>query len=69
MDTTGSRHTVTDWTLGLSAFAVFTVVALYGVLFTRPAGWNVAEWALFLLCVVGTIRIALTALKRRRQLR
>ena len=67
MEITGSRYSVTDWAIGLSAFMVFTVVALYAFLITRPAGWNVAEWSLVLLSVAGTARLVLAARKRRRQ--
>ena len=52
METTGSRHTVTDWAVGLAAFAVFTVVALYVFLLTQPTGVTVFEWSLILLCAV-----------------
>ena len=66
MEATGSRHTVTDLAIGLSAFVVFTLVALYAFLLTRPTGWNLAEWSMFLLCIAGTTQLALAALKRRR---
>ena len=69
MEATGSHHTVTDWAIGLSAFVVFTLVGLYAFLLTRPTGWNLGEWSLFLLCIVGTTQLALVALKRRRQRR
>jgi heme/copper-type cytochrome/quinol oxidase subunit 4 len=67
MVATGSRYTIQEWAVGLVAFVVFTIVALYVFLLTRPTGWTVVEWSLFLLCVVGTARIALAAPKRRRQ--
>ena len=65
MQTAGSRSTITDWAIGLTAFAVFTVVALYAFLFTLPTGWTVAEWSLFLLCIVWTAQLILAARKRR----
>ena len=49
METTGTRHTITDWAIGLLAFAVLTVVGVYAVALTRPTGWNVTQWSLFLL--------------------
>ncbi len=67
METTRSPHTVADWVIGLAAFVVFTVVALYVFLLTRPTGWNMAEWSLFLLAITGTIQLAYAALRRRRQ--
>ena len=69
MEATRSRYTVTDWVIGLSAFAVFTLVGLYAVLLTRPPGWNVGQWSLFLLCIVLTARLALAARQRRLQSR
>ena len=66
METTRSRYTVTDWAIGLSAFAVFTVAVLYVFLLTRPAGWNVFQWSLFLLGIVVTAQLVLVARQRRR---
>ena len=69
METTGSRYTIADWAIGLSVFAVFTVVALYAISFTLPTGWTVTQWSLFLLCIVWTAQLILAARKRRRQFR
>ena len=66
MEITGSRYSVTDWAIGLSAFLVFGVVALYAFLITLPTGWKVADWSLVLLGVVGTARLVLAVRKRRR---
>jgi len=65
METTGSRYTVKDWAIGLSAFVVFTLVVLYVFLLTRPAGWNVFQWSLFLLGMVVTAQLVLVARQRR----
>ena len=65
METTGTRYTITDWAIGLVAFAVFTVVGVYAVAFTRPTGWNMSQWSLFLLWIVIAARLALVARQRR----
>ena len=69
METTRSRNTVMDWVIGLVAFAVFGVMALYVFLLTRPAGVTVVEWSLILLGAIVAARLAMAALKRRRRLR
>ena len=51
--------------MGLSAFAVFTVVGVYAVALTRPTGWNVSQWSLFLMCIVWIAQLVLTARQRR----
>ena len=69
METTRSRYTVTDWAIGIAASAVFTVVGVYAVALTRPTGWNVGQWSLFLLWIVIAARLALHARQRRLQSR
>lgn len=69
METTRSRYTVTDWAIGLLAFAVFTIVGVYAVALTRPTGWNVAQWSIFLLWIVIAARLALVVRQRRLQSR
>ena len=69
MEATRSRYTVTDWAIGLVAFAVFTVVGVYALLLTRPTGWNLGAWSLFLLCIAWTARLTLAARQRRLQSR
>lgn len=63
--TANERYTVRDWAIGLLAFAVFTVVGVYAVGLTRPTGWNVVQWSLFLLWIVLAARLALFARQRR----
>jgi hypothetical protein len=65
METAKTRYTVTDWAIGLLALAVFTVVGVYAVALTRPTGWNVAQWSLFLLCIVGIAQLVLAVRQRR----
>jgi hypothetical protein len=67
MATTTSNYTVTNWAVGVAAFAMFGIVGVYLVLLTRPAGWNLGQWALLLLCFVGTVQIVLATRKRRRR--
>jgi hypothetical protein len=65
METTRIRYTVTDWAIGLLAMAVFTVVGVYAIALTRPTGLNVAQWTLFLWCIVGIAQLVLAARQRR----